>query len=293
LPNSERAEALRLFLPNLGLVVLPFPAFTDGRAFSLARQIRGLGYACELRASGAFLPDQLGFLTEVGFDSFEVSDRFPESAWTRAAGAISLSYQTIPGRAQIWLRPPPRTRRRARTQALRLRSAMIEYGHLIHRFGHLDGEALLAPCCATCSPAGSAVVSSFGAESAVLLHMAAGIDRSVPVIFLETGKLFPETLAYRDRLVSHLGLENVRSVTPDARRSKSAIRTVICTRPTPTPAATCARSPRSSARSPYILKMPKRVSGTGALRQAENARPSTSRVSSGAITPSSHSRAVA
>jgi uncharacterized protein (DUF934 family) len=103
LPNSERAEALRLFLPNLGLVVLPFPAFTDGRAFSLARQIRGLGYTCELRASGAFLPDQLGFLAEVGFDSFAVSDRFPESAWTRAASAITLSYQTIPGRSQIWL----------------------------------------------------------------------------------------------------------------------------------------------------------------------------------------------
>ena len=103
LPNSERAEALRLFLPNLGLVVLSFPAFTDGRSFSLARQIRGLGYKCELRATGAFLPDQLGFLTEVGFDSFAVSDRFPESAGRRAAGAISLSYQTIPGRSQIWL----------------------------------------------------------------------------------------------------------------------------------------------------------------------------------------------
>jgi uncharacterized protein (DUF934 family) len=102
LPNSERAEALRLFLPNLGLVILPFPAFTDGRAFSLARQIRGLGYICELRATGAFLPDQLGFLAEVGFDSFEVTDRFPESAWTRAASAITLAYQTIPGRAQIW-----------------------------------------------------------------------------------------------------------------------------------------------------------------------------------------------
>jgi uncharacterized protein (DUF934 family) len=102
-PNNERAEALQLFLPNLGLIILPFPAFTDGRAFSLARQIRSLGYACELRASGSFLPDQLGFLTEVGFDSFEVSDRFAESVWTRAAGAISLSYQTIPGRSQIWL----------------------------------------------------------------------------------------------------------------------------------------------------------------------------------------------
>jgi uncharacterized protein (DUF934 family) len=103
LPNSERADALRLFLPNLGLIILPFPAFTDGRSFSLARQIRGLGYRCELRASGAFLPDQLGFLTEVGFDSFAVSDRFPEAVWARAAGAITLSYQTIPGRSQIWL----------------------------------------------------------------------------------------------------------------------------------------------------------------------------------------------
>jgi len=102
LPNSERAEALRLFLPNLGLVILPFPAFTDGRAFSLARQLRMMGYTCELRASGAFLPDQLSYLTEVGFDSFAVSERFPASAWTRAASAITLAYQTIPGRAQIW-----------------------------------------------------------------------------------------------------------------------------------------------------------------------------------------------
>jgi uncharacterized protein (DUF934 family) len=102
-PNTERAEALRLFLPNLGLVILPFPAFTDGRSFSLARQIRSLGYICELRASGPILPDQLRYLTEVGFDSFAVSDRFTEEAWTRAAGAISLSYQKIPGRSQIWL----------------------------------------------------------------------------------------------------------------------------------------------------------------------------------------------
>ena len=102
LPNNERAEAVRLFLPNLGLIILPFPAFTDGRSFSLARQIRSLGYTGELRGSGSLLPDQLGFLAEVGFDSFEVSDRFPEAAWRRAAKAITLSYQTIPGRSQIW-----------------------------------------------------------------------------------------------------------------------------------------------------------------------------------------------
>ena len=60
-----------------------------------------------------------------------------------------------------------------------------------------------------------AVVSSFGAESAVLLHLVADIDPSTPVIFLETGKHFPETLMYRDRLISRLGLKDVRSVQPD------------------------------------------------------------------------------
>ena len=60
-----------------------------------------------------------------------------------------------------------------------------------------------------------AVVSSFGAESAVLLHLLAAVDKAVPVIFLETHKHFPETLAYRDELVAHLGLTNLLIVEPD------------------------------------------------------------------------------
>lgn len=61
-----------------------------------------------------------------------------------------------------------------------------------------------------------AVVSSFGAESAVLLHMVASIDPSVPVLFLETHKHFPETIAYRDQLIAHLGMTNLVIVEPDA-----------------------------------------------------------------------------
>ncbi len=60
-----------------------------------------------------------------------------------------------------------------------------------------------------------AAVSSFGAESAVLLHLIASVDPSVPVLFLETGKHFPETLAYRDELAARLGLTDLRSLTPD------------------------------------------------------------------------------
>jgi phosphoadenosine phosphosulfate reductase len=72
-----------------------------------------------------------------------------------------------------------------------------------------------------------AVVSSFGAESAVLLHLVAGVDPTVPVLFLDTGKHFPETLAYRDSLVERLGL-NLVVLTPDpddlAKRDESGLR---------------------------------------------------------------------
>ncbi|MBU1253557.1 MAG: phosphoadenylyl-sulfate reductase [Alphaproteobacteria bacterium] len=60
-----------------------------------------------------------------------------------------------------------------------------------------------------------ATVSSFGAESAVLLHLLSQIDPGIPVLFLETGKHFPETLAYRDALVERLGLTNLVNLHPE------------------------------------------------------------------------------
>lgn len=60
-----------------------------------------------------------------------------------------------------------------------------------------------------------ALVSSFGAESAILLHMAAQIDPNIPVIFVDTGKLFPETIAYRDKLTTQFGLNNIQNFSPD------------------------------------------------------------------------------
>ncbi|HEX8486819.1 phosphoadenylyl-sulfate reductase [Sphingomonas sp.] len=62
-----------------------------------------------------------------------------------------------------------------------------------------------------------AAVSSFGAESAVLLHMVAQIDRDVPVIFTNTQKIFGETLAYRDGLAERLALTDLRVFRPDPR----------------------------------------------------------------------------
>ena len=64
-------------------------------------------------------------------------------------------------------------------------------------------------------PAGRlAIVSSFGTESAVLLKYVSDVDPGLPVLFLDTGMLFEETLDYRDRLVDFLGLTDVRSLKP-------------------------------------------------------------------------------
>ena len=60
-----------------------------------------------------------------------------------------------------------------------------------------------------------ALVSSFGADSAVLLHMVSLIKPDAQVVFLDTGFHFPETLAYRSQLVDTLGLTNVRSARVD------------------------------------------------------------------------------
>ncbi|NVK35239.1 MAG: phosphoadenylyl-sulfate reductase [Rhodobacteraceae bacterium] len=60
-----------------------------------------------------------------------------------------------------------------------------------------------------------AMVSSFGADSAVLLMLAAQVDPEIPVVMVDTGKLFPETLRYRDALAEKLGLKNVRSQKPE------------------------------------------------------------------------------
>lgn len=78
-----------------------------------------------------------------------------------------------------------------------------------------DAHAVLRTAILEQYPEEITLVSSFGADSAVLLHMVAEIDRATPVIFVDTGKLFPATLRYRDDLVDRLGLSDVRSQTPD------------------------------------------------------------------------------
>ena len=86
------------------------------------------------------------------------------------------------------------------------------------QYAHLDGAALLRALIEREFSGRLAVVSSFGTESAIILSLVAEIDRGTPVLFIDTGKLFGETLQYRDRLTAHLGLRDVRTLGPDPKR---------------------------------------------------------------------------
>ena len=84
------------------------------------------------------------------------------------------------------------------------------------KFAGVKATSLLRLAIEDLFPGRIALVSSFGADSAVLLHMIAQIDKATPVVFVDTGQHFPETLDYRDRLVADLGLTNIVVANPDA-----------------------------------------------------------------------------
>jgi phosphoadenosine phosphosulfate reductase len=85
---------------------------------------------------------------------------------------------------------------------------------ILENYAGLEGKDLIATV-ARDFHGRVGLMSSFGAESAVLLHMVSEVVPDLPVIFLDTEKLFPETIAYRDQLVRELGLTNLQIITPD------------------------------------------------------------------------------
>lgn len=97
LPNSVPFSALAPFLSRLALVAIAFPAYADGRGFSLARQIRRAGFAGEIRASGPLIADQFAYALSCGFDTIELPEanatRQPVSQWLHARDSFSATYQ--------------------------------------------------------------------------------------------------------------------------------------------------------------------------------------------------------
>ena len=90
---------------------------------------------------------------------------------------------------------------------------LAERRNLLHR--NSDTETLLKHVLTDVQIGKVALVSSFGAEAVVLLHMVSEIDKSTPVIFLDTEMLFPETLTYQRDLSAQLGLTDVRVIGPE------------------------------------------------------------------------------
>jgi phosphoadenosine phosphosulfate reductase len=82
-------------------------------------------------------------------------------------------------------------------------------------FDEMDALSVLRYAVSDVLPGDLAIVSSFGADSSVLLHLVAQVDPSMPVYFLETGKHFAETLDYVETLKRHLGLMNVHAIHPN------------------------------------------------------------------------------
>jgi phosphoadenosine phosphosulfate reductase len=85
---------------------------------------------------------------------------------------------------------------------------------IVESYAGLEGRQLIATAIRN-HDGKVALLSSFGAESSVLLHMVSEIAPDLPVLFLDTEKLFPETLQYRDQLVRELGLRNLQNIHPD------------------------------------------------------------------------------
>jgi uncharacterized protein (DUF934 family) len=94
LPNDVPPVNLAADVERFELITLSFPRFTDGRAYSQARLLRGrLGFAGELRATGDVLRDQLLFMRRCGIDAFEVGDRAVAEDWLGALRDFDLFYQ--------------------------------------------------------------------------------------------------------------------------------------------------------------------------------------------------------
>lgn len=95
-------------------------------------------------------------------------------------------------------------------------TAQMRASRLMNAVPDGNGAGLLRAAIEEIFPHRIAVLSSFGAESAVVLHQVAQIDPDLPVLFLETGQLFAQTLDYQTALSERLGLTNVRVQKPDS-----------------------------------------------------------------------------
>ena len=103
LASDAMPATLAADLLNTGMIRVDFPNFADGRGFTIARQLRLMGYRGRLRASGHVIADQYAMARRAGFDEVEISDdlaaRQPQDHWLARANWRAHDYQTRLGHA--------------------------------------------------------------------------------------------------------------------------------------------------------------------------------------------------
>lgn len=181
-------------------IAVHFDKFGDGRGYSLALMLRERGFAGELIATGDLLPDQAGLLRRAGFNRI-FSDVKPGSPrWKRPH--FSHAYQPAATDEVPAYRLRTLAARKAKVEGLNAQYADATPERIIQvAVREFAGRI--------------AALSSFGTEAAVGLSVIARVAPETPVLFLDTGQHFAQTLDYRDRLVASLGLSNVISLRPD------------------------------------------------------------------------------
>ncbi|ROT95838.1 DUF934 domain-containing protein [Histidinibacterium lentulum] len=103
-PPDADPSALATRAQAAGMVRIRFPAFSDGRGFTLAAHLRRAGYRGRLRAAGHVIADQYAMARRAGFDEVEIGDdlarRQPEDQWRARADWGAHDYQArLRGRA--------------------------------------------------------------------------------------------------------------------------------------------------------------------------------------------------
>ncbi|AQR61460.1 phosphoadenosine phosphosulfate reductase [Brevundimonas sp. LM2] len=206
LPVSTPLEEVEAAVVGVETLVLEFAAFRDGRGFSLASILRERGWTGRLVAAGHVLPDQARHLKRSGFDAVERPVGDDPEPWARMLAAFDVVYQPAADAAvPAWRRRATVARADPDALAARLNAQVGEGGPV-----EILRAAFAVPGLKV------AALSSFGAEAAVLLDLIAGTRPQTPVLFLETGMHFLQTLQYRAQLSARLGLTDVRLVVPDA-----------------------------------------------------------------------------
>ncbi len=213
-PGETEFRLVETYASRVERILVTFKAFRDGRGLTLATRLRERGFKGRLEAEGDVLPDQAIHLSRCGFDAVRLGERDVREEWERALNAFSAVYQpATDGQPTVWAL---RARARAAEPSSGPTGSTLEdkARALNAELRDADAATILKRTLES-FPGRVAMLSSFGAEAAVPLHLLAQTAPDMPVLFLDTDRHFGQTLPYRDQLASQLGLTDIRSLKPE------------------------------------------------------------------------------